>query len=208
MARSKGNAATPPGIRPTRYNLTLKLDPQQGVFSGQIHILLSPEEPTNRIVLNSQGLTISEFGITNDDGQAIGVKSMAVDEQNGTLTLISMRQLERPFLVSLSYTGEFSEGSIACRGKAYAHCYEQSPSRCFPCINDAQFRAAFHLQLEIPDGHFALSLTEAHMTGDNEVQFQETQPIPAHVLAFAFGPIDDLLEMQAYLSELGVSLAG
>jgi aminopeptidase N len=206
MARSKGNNATPPGVRPERYNLTLKLDPEQKIFSGQIHILLLPEVPTNRIALDSDGLAIGECVITDSDGQEVAVKSVITDEQNGKVTLVSARQLSEQFLVSLSYTGVISESTMTCRGKAYAYCYEQPPSRCFPCINDVQFRTPFHLQLEIPDGQFALSLTKAVKTSSNEVQFEETLPIPAHVLAFAFGPIDDLLEMQAVLSTQGIFL--
>ncbi len=190
----------PETVAPTSYRVALKLDPNQTVFKGQIHIELDIKQPVQTIWLNATAISISEAKLSGagktraakvvpDGADFVGLAFDAPVEAGAA-------QLD------ITYTGQVrvKESSGIFHeledGNNYLFTqFEETDARAaFPCFDEPSYKVPWQLTLDVPKQYAAISNTPVeneNASGDRKVlHFKQTKPLPSYLVAFAVGEFD------------------
>ncbi len=204
FARTPGKL--PKSVVPTAYMIVITPDVGNASFKGFVSITVQVAEPTDRIVMNSLGLTIADAKLVEKGFPDLAV---GVNEKAQTLTLTAHEPLQPgEHTVELNYTGTLGEqpqGLYISRfqqggeeRKALATQFEPTDARrMFPCWDEPVFRAKMTLQVLLPKGQTALSNmpaapVEQPAEGDELFVFKPTPPMPTYLLALFAGDFEKL----------------
>jgi alanyl aminopeptidase len=200
------SAATAPSFRlpdfarPTRYELELTIIPSQREFRGAARIDLEVVKRTSEIWLNAKDLRIGK--VAAEAGRdSLEPKLLIRDEFLG---FEFDRDLEPgPVRLVVNYSGLLNEkaheGLYRKRaGKDWYAFTTFTPieaRRAFPCFDEPGYKARWKLLLTVPVGDVAVANEPVEKetsdgSGLKRVEFAETQPLPAEVVALAVGPFD------------------
>ena len=69
----------PRTVIPSRYDLTIRPDLGQAMFSGSVDVALIVERPVERVVLNAVDLEIDEGWLAYDDGSVLRLEHVELD---------------------------------------------------------------------------------------------------------------------------------
>lgn len=192
----------PEGVRPTHYELDLRIDPRQPRFAGTVTIELDLDRAANGIWLHGQGLEIRHIGVRTpnrepEDGSWRDVL------KSGVAWLGFPRRLgPGPVTVEVAYTAKFDVNlsglfRVDEQGNTYALAKSESiqARRFMPGFDEPRFKAPFKIILTIPDGDKAISNApeasrEALDDGQVRVEFERTRPLPTYLLSLAVGPFE------------------
>ena len=202
----------PSEVRPLKYNLTLDPNLDDFTFRGEESVELKIAEPTDRITLNAAELQISEVRLELEDGSAVPVKDVAVDESSETATFSFDRKIP-PGTATLHthFTGELNDQLRGFYRSQYtapdgqqrflaSTQFEATDARrAFPCWDDPATKATFQVTLVIPSDLVAISNTLVEMEtpqngGTKAVHFAESPKMSTYLLAFIVG---DLASVEA-----------
>ena len=78
----------PRSVVPNRYDLTLAPDLATATYEGAVEIAVTVVEPVDRVVLNAIELEIDGGTLTADDGRALDVAAVELDEEHQRATLV------------------------------------------------------------------------------------------------------------------------
>ena len=193
---------------PRRYRLTLRPDLAAATFQGTVTVDLAVEEPTRSLVLNAAELEISSSKLTTPTG-AVLESTPILHEADERLELRFEETLEPGYGYRLDigfsgvlndhlrgfYRSKFRSPDGEERVIATTQFEATDARRAFPCWDEPDFKAAFQVTLEVPEGSIGMSngpLVSVEAPGDgwSRYEFAETMPMSTYLVAFIVGPFE------------------
>lgn len=198
-------------FQPDHYELQLALDDQAMTFTGSVTITGQRHgQPSQRLSFHQQGLTVTDAQVTYQGKKDKEATDIVIDRINTHKTLGEVRLHSKTLLHSGQYTvtmrfrGAITDqmnGMYPCRfnhdgisKKIIATQFESHHAReAFPCIDEPEAKATFHLQLTTPTGQTVLSNTPIETQSKQKdhvvTTFEQTPRMSTYLLAFAVGDI-------------------
>lgn len=198
----------PPGVRPTRVNLELTVDPAEKSFFGRARIGVELAAPTRVIVLHAKGPKILTAAVSSPKAKVWAKASVrraahGKDEPEELVLELASElpagkaeidlQYEAPFGPSLGGLYRVEEGG---RSYAFTQFEPNDARRAFPCFDEPGYKVPFQLTLTVPEGLTAVANTpelrrrESPASGLVSYEFAPTPPLPTYLVAFAVGPFE------------------
>ncbi|OMH84586.1 Aminopeptidase 1 [Zancudomyces culisetae] len=212
----------PASVKPVHYDLSLTPDLEKLEFEGQVAIDLEVKEATDKIVLNSNELTIKQVVVeSSSEGQQTKTQEVAkgkydVDPEMERLTiqLDEKLQVGSKTVLKLKFSGvlndlmvgfyrsKYTDGQGNEKNMATTQFEPTDARRAFPCWDEPALKATFTVTLHVPKGLTALSNmeVESDQEGSNglrEVRFEKTPIMSTYLLAFVVGELEYI---EAYTS--------
>ncbi|MEQ8559712.1 MAG: M1 family metallopeptidase [Henriciella sp.] len=192
----------PEGVKPTAYELDLRIDPREIRFGGKVTIDLDLDRAATGVWLHGQGLEIREVTISTpnmepEDGiwrdvLKSGVAWIGFPRRLGPGPVTVAIDYAAPFDVNLSGLFRVDE-----QGNAYALAKSESiqARRFMPGFDEPRFKAPFDIILTIPESDTAITNTpEASRNvledGKVRIEFDRTRPLPTYLLSLAVGTFE------------------
>ncbi|MCR4296168.1 MAG: M1 family metallopeptidase, partial [Elusimicrobia bacterium] len=181
--------------RPRRYDLRLRLDPENAAFKGHVKISLESKAPAKQLVLHALDLSLTAVTVA---GRRLDPSKIVVDAKAETVTLLLDKPLKGRADVEIEYSGKMNElmrGLYKSRGKngkkdeawSFTHLEPTHARRVLPSFDEPSFKASFKLTLDVPAGLTPLSnmppVSDTVLDGRRVVSFQETPKMSSYLLA-------------------------
>ncbi|MFO0606951.1 MAG: M1 family metallopeptidase [Polyangiales bacterium] len=192
----------PEGITPTRYTLTLDVDPAAGTFRGEVTIDVVSEAARDAVWLHGQELEVTAAEVRYVGFTPIPARWVP-GRRDGVAALHFERPVPRgPLSLHLTFNGRLNrhlEGlyRVEDRGDAYAFTQFEALSarRAFPCFDEPRFKTPFDLTVVTARDHQAVTNTaetavDDRADGRRAHRFATTEALPTYLLAFAVGPLE------------------
>ena len=198
----------PKSVVPSRYTLTLDLDPARDDFSGRADIAIEVREPVGAVVLHARALQASRIELRQ--GRQVR-RLQATPGPIGQSWWLEPAdaQVIAPgrYTLRVDYTGKVNRSGAGLFLAPYGAA--QAPQRMlatqlesidarsvFPAFDEPAFRAAFALTVRAPRGLQVLANMPArrtHGAGTSTVhEFDTTPPMPSYLFAVSVGRYDAL----------------
>ena len=191
-----------PEVRPSRYALSLVIDPSREGFTGVAEIELALPRPTRTVFLHAQSLDVVDV-----TGSAFGASFAArwrMADEERQIGAVDFERTVGPgnVVLRISYGAAFDATlsglyRVESDGAAYAFTQMEplGARRAFPCFDEPSFKAPFDVTLVVPEGDAAIAngpeVRAEPTTGSmRRVHFATTAPLPTYLVAFAVGPFD------------------
>ena len=217
----------PKSVYPMIYQITLEPDLVNHTFQGAVCITISFREATDTIVLNSLDLEIKDVSYRGDGcfSPSTQIKKIEIkkEEEQLVITLGSVQQRGSGYLM-ITFSGVLNDklrGLYLAKypqpdGKPdkYAAVSQFAPTdtrRCFPCWDEPEIKATFHLTVVAEVEHQVLSnmpiIKQAVKCGGKKhVSFDVTPMMSTYLLALVVGEFeyveakstDDLIMCRVY----------
>ncbi len=193
----------PASVRPLRYRLALRIDPDAAGFSGHVEIDVELDRAADGVWLHGRNLQVTAVAarIGGEAGQLARYRQV---DESGVARLDFGRTVPAgPVTLAFDYRAPFGhalEGlyRVSENGKHYAVTqFEATSARlAFPCFDEPRFKVPFDITLQVPDGAVAVTNTpklaeEPAKDGFVRIRFAPTPPLPTYLIAFAVGPWDE-----------------
>ena len=198
-----GNTVLDRGVVPLAHHLRLRIDPAAAVLKGTMRMPAQVYLETDTVRLHAERVTVERASVI------VGTRTLTpqvISGPHGGLALFVGEVLGAgPIELSLDFTApleEVPEGIYRVRDGEPAEWYAFSQfepleaRRAFPCFDQPDHKAAWHVTVEAPKGQLAFS--NAPLSWKEPVDggtfvahhFQPTPPLPSYLLAFAVGPLE------------------
>lgn len=190
-------------VSPTRYALTLSVDPRGTEFSGIADIDVEVARPATHFWIHALGLTVGEVTLTPAGGAPIAATFRIVDTTDG----VALIELASPAPVGLSrlhiaYSGSYDralEGLYRVNVGEDHYLFTQfeavAARKAFPCFDEPRWKTPFDITVIHPAQDRAFANTrEAERTSLGETmaqtRFRTSERLPTYLVALAIGPFD------------------
>ena len=192
----------PESIRPTLYDIQLKVDPDKPTFTGTVTINLTLEEPTSYIWLNGKDITANKVTITPAGKQPIageyeevhetGVVKLTFEQPIPTSSAILSIEYEAPFNEALEGLYRVKDGEL---NYAFTQFEATAARLAFPSFDEPVFKVPFTYSMTVRNEHKAFTNTPAISETDlgngwKKIVFAKSKPLPTYLIAFAVGDFD------------------
>jgi puromycin-sensitive aminopeptidase len=197
----------PRAVTPSRYDLRLEIDLDEGRFSGTEDVAVTVHEPTTEVVLNAKRLEVSSGSLRASDGRVIEVATVGSDADAERVTM-SLASAVEPgeWVLTVAFRGglddrlaglyrsTYRDGDGKDRVIGTTH-FEPSDARAaFPCWDEPDLKAVFAVTLVVREGLTALSNgPEVARTplgdGTVEVRFGDTMTMSTYLVCMVVGPL-------------------
>ena len=188
-------------VRPQDYELTVFINPEEGIFSGRVQISIYVLEPITSLTLHSQDLEIGQARVESaQDSYWINTH---LNPENTTITLDLPVEIGMGSMVlDLPFSGKINQqmkGLYLAHAKnqgteeryAFTHFEPTDARRFFPCFDEPSFKATFRVTLTAPEHLTTLSnmppTRETKGKGLKTVEFGTTPMMSTYLLALAVG---------------------
>jgi len=189
------------GVRPTRYELDLRIVPKLATFAGTVRIDLSIQQHTESLQLNARDLTVRAAHLEAGGSRTPLQFSAAGEETIGARLPTAIgpgtARLEIEYSAPLSAKDNVGAFRRNVNGDWYVFTTFTAieARRAFPCFDDPAFKTPWKITLHIERRQVAASNTPMvsemdEPDGMKRVEFTPTQPLPSELVAFAIGPFD------------------
>jgi alanyl aminopeptidase len=191
----------PAGARPTSYALALRIDPAHPTLTGTAHIELQLDTATSFLWLNATDIDVDAADVTFA-GQTVPARATLGDRDFMGFSFAAPVG-PGPAVLRVSYVATLSDREMAgaFRQKEGGAWYQftqfeaTDARRAFPCFDEPAFKVPWRLSLTVRREQLALANTPALGETDagggwKTVQFQQSQPMPSYLVAFAVGPFE------------------
>jgi aminopeptidase N len=217
---SRTPTVLPKTVVPRHYALTLDLDPAQSSFDGHVVITLRLSQPTDRIVLHADELTLRKAwlapatrGSASRQFAALVPAKTTTPPQTWTLKTADGRPVDAGvYELEISYRGQIQKAGEGLyradhrvAGKPATMLATQLQAvkgrSLLPSFDEPVFRASFDLTVRTPAGWQVLgNMPVQNVRGigaQQEHRFDTTPPMPSYLLALAVGRFDVLSSQAA-----------
>jgi alanyl aminopeptidase len=196
----------PATASPSRYSLSLHIDPSLPRFSGSARIDVDIPEPTPHVVLNALDLhVLSASALVGAERVAATASSRA--GHGGWKADELVLTFERPLpaghaRIDIDYDAAFGDEltglyRVEEGGRKYAFTqFEVADARrAFPCFDEPGFKTPYEVTITTPAATMALAnapetTTSTLSDGSVEHTFAPSSPLPSYLVAFAVGDFD------------------
>jgi len=189
----------PTHVRPNRYEPHITAAIDEDTFHGEVTIHAEARDPTTRIELHAQGLTVHEATVRTDG--AVVELNIEVDEDAQRMVLETPDPVEGEIRIDLTYEGPINEdmtglyrsqaGSEVC---LVTQCEATHAREIFPCFDEPSFKAEIAWTITTDSEHAVLAngtVDEKQTEGGQTTwTFEPTPEISSYLAAFAIGDFD------------------
>jgi puromycin-sensitive aminopeptidase len=208
MGPSEQDHRLPRSVVPSRYDLTLEPDLDEGTFVGVVEVTVDVAEPVTEIVLNANELQLDEATLFAADGRQVEVSKILTDDEAERAT-VDLAEAAEPgeWTLRISFRGELNprltgfyrstyqdeDGSTQVVGTT--HFEATDARRAFPCWDEPDLKAVFAVTLVVKDGLAAVSNgpeVEREALGDGRVRirFADTMKMSTYLAAWVVGRLE------------------
>ena len=194
----------PTTVKPERYDLELEPDLEASTFTGSEMVVITVQQPTRQIAVNSLDLDIHDVTLEDPAGRTMeGSVGYNEREQQATFTFGEELKAGRGYRLRLSFDGSlggklqgFYRSTISGpdgieRAIASTQFEPTDARRAFPCWDEPGFKAVFSVSLVVSDGLAAFSnsqeISSEDLGGKRRVRFADTIPMSTYLVAFVVG---------------------
>ena len=191
----------PLNVVPMRYELELDLEPQKGIYLGQVSIRLRVNEAADAFWLHSSNHQIEEAYLIARDGVKLTVQTTRTGPSQ--IGVKASRMLAPgSYTLKLRFTGEMKtplRGMYRVQHAGDWYIYTQfeplGARLAFPCFDEPRFKTPFKISIISQKDVRAFSnaplASKRALEGERvRRDFLETPPMPTYLVALAAGPID------------------
>ena len=191
----------PEGVRPTAYELELRIVPGEARFTGRVRIALELDRPATGIWMHGQDLDVTRVSARQGNAHIEGTWQQRTTDGVSRVELTETLAAGSSWL-EIEYTGGFDHPlrglyEVESKGRRYAFTQFESISArlAFPCFDEPRFKTPFAVTLIVPaDQHVAANTpirgVDETGTALKRVEFEPTPPLPTYLIAWAVGPLD------------------
>ena len=200
------HAQLPGNVVPQSYRLDLRLDPDAAGFSGIVEIDVNIQNPTDKIWLHGQDMTVSSAVAILPSGDEITLNYTAIppeDAPSGLAYLTSKDALKGGVVtLKIAYETPYNQAlnsayQVKRDGEGYIVTqFEPLGARqAFPSFDEPKYKVPFTLSITAPQNDFVYANTpEVKTTAQDDGwlrhDFATTRPLPTYLIAFGAGPYD------------------
>jgi len=197
----------PPTIVPTRYVLTLDVDPQKPRFSGTTRITTRVPAAAPYAVLHGRDIHVSR-AVAHTAGGDVAITVTSRTPKGALAADELVLRFARPLApgeatIEIAYDAPFAEGLGGLyrvkdgeRWYAFTQFESTDARRAFPCFDEPQHKVPFEITVRTPPGMIAVANTpetsRSAEGGRTSFVFAPTPPLPTYLVALAVGELDVL----------------
>jgi len=191
------NFRLPESVRPSRYDVELKLDPEGGSFAGQGRIALDLGAATRSITLHSIGHTFGPMSV-RVGRRKVAVESIERNPKSETVTLYLAEEVPAGRAnLHLSWSGKINQGLrglYKADDKLVVTQFEAADARrAIPSFDEPSFKATWALTVEAPKGAVVRSngdiLDSKVIGGRRRTRFKTTRKLSSYLVALGAGDL-------------------
>lgn len=157
---------------PISYDLHITTNVHTGerIFTGNVLIKLTIEQPSREIALHSRNHTIEKITLSTTAGVEIPHLNAVTDSETGILSILFLQELPSGvYDLEMDYTSELEENQLGfyrsqytaddgtTRYLATTQFEAIDARRAFPCFDENSFRAVFNVKITHDASYNALS---------------------------------------------------
>lgn len=194
----------PTDLRPTHYDLQLRIVPDEDRFAGKAYVRVKLSQPRRVIWMHGRDLDVTTARVHRHGEEPMEVAWEPVPDTDGLVALRLPRTLERgKAVIEVAYTAPFDAElkglhRVQAEGHDYAFTQFQATDArgAFPCFDEPAAKVPFDVELTVRADHAALGNTPqltrepAGEDGFDRVRFATTRPLPTYLMAWAVGPLE------------------
>lgn len=202
--------------RPLSYEVFLTVDPAKPDFSGEVRMTVDLGEARNSLLINSQGLVVTEALLEQGESHQ-RVTARQKDEES--LLLRWPKKVQGEQTIRIKYTGKLDDQETQglFRQKEGDHWYllsqfeDVDAREAFPCFDQPEFKTLWTLHITAPAGLAVFSngpvqgVEEA--AGMQTLHFAPTPPLPTYLVALAVGPFEVIDAGKAGKNQVPIRIA-
>ncbi|KAL5020570.1 hypothetical protein ScPMuIL_003462 [Solemya velum] len=225
------NLRLPRALLPDQYIIeiqpNMRGDPDEFTFSGKVKITMNCTSPTRFVVLNIHRLNLTDRILFAPDGMHAGEEGPeyvghTIDDVMQTLTvnLSTTTVVGYTYYIQMSFRGELKNGAIGfvvrstthnnkTEYTSLTHFEPYSARRAFPCFDEPDMKAFFHMSLvRDPDiislSNSPLLWTEEREDGLVADQYKGIVRMSTYLVAFVFGNLQSVVRTRSDGVQVGV----
>ncbi|MEC7524460.1 MAG: M1 family metallopeptidase [Myxococcota bacterium] len=193
----------PSDVVPTRYSLSLAIDPRRERFTGVAEITVRLPRRMDRVFLHGEGLDVRDAAVVPAGRDAIEAQWEVVSEERQLAAIVPARPVGPGNVrLRITYGADFDrtlEGLYRVEQGEHAYAFTQmeplGARKAFPSFDEPSFKTPYDVTLVVPAEMTAIAnareLNAEETTGGmRRVRFATTEPLPTYLVAFAVGPFD------------------
>ena len=191
----------PGGVRPVRYDVTLRPSLDDSSFTGRIEIAVDVDSGTSALVLNAAELKIGRCAVDGTDAP------WELDAATERLIIRPGDTIDPgPHRVSIDFVGVLNDKLrgfyrstyVGDDGREHVIATTQMQAtdcrRAFPCWDEPEFKAVFGITLEVDEGLTAISngreIERSTGAGRTSIRFADTMVMSSYLVAFVVGRLE------------------
>jgi alanyl aminopeptidase len=186
-------------IKPSFQQITLKVDPDSPVFSGETAITIDVTKATETIGFYQKDLNIQQAYLSKGDTRIpLTVTSHEYEIQHAKA---NQNITANRYTLHIVFDGKFnttSDGMYLSKFEGLNYVFTQFEDmyarRAFPSFDEPGFKIPYQVTIMSPEKHTILSNTlvknRTLKDGWQTVEFNKTKPMPSYLVALAVGELD------------------
>ncbi|GAA4358253.1 M1 family metallopeptidase [Kangiella marina] len=192
----------PSSIKPTSYDINLKVDPNEPTFTGKVVIQLQLDEATSHIWLHGKDIIAKSVTLTAKGQQPLsgnyeqlddtGVVKLSFEQPITQQSAKLVIEYEAPFNEALEGLYRVKDGEL---NYAFTQFEATAARLAFPSFDEPAFKVPFTYSMTVRNEHRAFTNTPAVSETDlgngwKTIVFAQSKPLPTYLIAFAVGDFD------------------
>jgi alanyl aminopeptidase len=189
----------PDGVEPTRYELSLDLDPASDKFHGSVAIGLRLAAPRDHVWVHAAELELGGVEVEVAGATRAGMIAPAKGDEMVAIDLGGVAPAGE-LVLRIQYTGTYHDDDAVglfrrdVDGVKYVYSQLEAVQarRVMPCLDEPRWKVPWTISVRAPKSNLAVSNAPlASMTPDGDAavfRFAPTEALPSYLVAIGVGP--------------------